>query len=296
MTPRTMQVSLRAVQPQLADVRVRKAILGLLDPEELDRTLVVVTSDNGMPFPRAKTNLYDYGVRVPLAIRWASEAPGGRSVDDFVSLTDLAPTFLEAAGVPVPDEMTGRSLMPLLRSNASGRTDPARDRAVTGIEKHAALFARRDFSGYPSRAIRTERWLYIRNYEPDRWPAGDPPPFSRTFAPQSLRRVGPPSYYAELDPSPTKDFLLDHRDEPEVAGLFPLIFGKRPEEELYDVQADPGQIHNRAGDPELTDVERSLRERLERHLVETKDPRSQGLSPWDDYGQGKGSSRRGKRP
>ena len=87
--------------------------------DELDNTIVVVTSDNGMPFPRCKTTLYDWGVRMPLAIRW-KQIPGGRTVDDFFLLTDLAPTFLQAAELPIPAATTGKSLLPLLTSTKQG--------------------------------------------------------------------------------------------------------------------------------------------------------------------------------
>ncbi|MHC4620585.1 MAG: sulfatase-like hydrolase/transferase, partial [Planctomycetota bacterium] len=96
------------------DQHLGRMIKLLKDMGELDNTLVVVTSDNGMPFPRAKANLYDLGVRMPLAVRWGGRVRGGRVVDDFISLTDLAPTFLEAAGLQVPAQMTGRSLVDIL--------------------------------------------------------------------------------------------------------------------------------------------------------------------------------------
>ena len=93
---------------------------------ELDNTIVVVTSDNGMPFPRCKANLYDLGTHVPLAIRWPGKIKAGRIVEDFVSLEDLAPTFLEVAGLKPPAAMTGRSLLNVLTSEKSGQVDPAK--------------------------------------------------------------------------------------------------------------------------------------------------------------------------
>ena len=104
---------------------------------ELDNTIIVVTSDNGMPFPRAKANLYEQGTHVPLAIRWGDRVKPGRVVDDFVSFIDLAPTFLEAVGLKPPPEMTGRSLMNVLTSNRSGQVDLKRDRVFTGRERHS---------------------------------------------------------------------------------------------------------------------------------------------------------------
>src|SRR5579862_2833936 len=112
-------------------------------------TIVVMTGDNGLPFPRAKATLYDSGTRMPLAIRWPGKVRGGRTVDAFVSQCDFAPTFLEAAGLKVPPEMTGRSLMPVLE----GKDQPGRDRVFFGRERHANV--RRGDLSYPARAIRT---------------------------------------------------------------------------------------------------------------------------------------------
>ncbi len=239
--------------------------LGLLEAEGLlDRTLVVMTGDNGMPFPRHKTNLYDGGVRVPLAVRWGERVKGGRRVADFVSLADLAPTFLEAAGVAVPDVMTGRSLLGVLLSEKSGRVDPARDHVLVGRERHTPAQAFPETGGYPMRAIRTHRWLYIRNFRPDRWPAG---------APENSVRGIP---YADCDNGPTKAYMLEHRDDPVVAPLFRLAFAKRPAEELYDLQADPDQLHNVAGEARLAQVKADLARRLMEELKATGDPRAVG--------------------
>ncbi|PYQ99955.1 MAG: hypothetical protein DMF97_10470 [Acidobacteria bacterium] len=100
---------------------------------ELEHTIIIVTGDNGMPFPRAKANVYDAGVWVPLAIRWPGTTRPTSVIDRFVSLTDLAPTILEAAGVQVPVAMTGRSVLPLLR----GESQAGRDRVFLERERHA---------------------------------------------------------------------------------------------------------------------------------------------------------------
>ena len=121
-------------------------------------TLIVVTSDNGMPYPRGKCSLYDWGTREPLAIAWPGKIPPDRVIDDFVSLTDLAPTFLEAAGVPIPAEMTGRSLLPMLLSDRSGRVEKDRDRVFFGRERHDSYRLENGHPvGYPMRALRTEQ-------------------------------------------------------------------------------------------------------------------------------------------
>ncbi len=242
----------------------------LRDRGLLENTVVVVTSDNGMPFPRAKATLYDLGTHMPLAITWPRRVPGGRTVDDFVSLTDLAPTFLEAAGIKPPAQMTGRSLLPILTSDKEGRVDSRRDAVVTARERHA--WVRAGGLSYPSRALRTHKFLYIRNYEPDRWPAGDPPLYG-DIDNRDLRAY-----------TPTKDYMMAHRDDPAVAPLFHLAFGKRPGEELYDLRRDPGQSQNVAADPDYSQVRKRLDDRLHEYLKATGDPRASGCQPlWDSY-------------
>lgn len=235
---------------------------------QLDNTLVVMTSDNGMPFPRAKANLYDLGTRMPLAIRWKKRVPGGRTIDDFVNLIDLAPTFLEAAGMTTPDCMTGQSLLKLICSSKSGRVEPNRDCVYTARERHA--WCRIDGKGYPSRMIRTHDYLYIRNYEPDRWPAGN------------TRIVTNEGHYGDIDASPTKDVMIKQEDV--NARLFELSFGKHPPEELYDCQKDPYQMRNLASDPAHKATLRMLSDRLTAHLKATGDPReTTGEAPWDAW-------------
>ncbi len=236
----------------------------------LNQTLIVVTSDNGMPFPPAKTTLYDYGVRVPLAIRWGEHLNPGRIVDDFISLTDLAPTFLDLAGLPIPGDMTGKSLKNILFSQKSGRIEPQRDRIFTAFERHT--LCRPNGLGYPRRAIRTYDWLYIRNDEPDRWPAGDPDFIGSTGHP-----------YGDVDGSPTRDFLIQHQNDPEVAIFFARAFGKLPAQELYDIHHDPYQLNNLADQPESKPILQGLQRQLEDYQHKTQDPRFQHESPWDGY-------------
>ena len=159
------------VEVEWFDAQLAKMLSKLEAMGELDNTVVVVTGDNGMPFPRAKANLYDYGIRVPLAIRWSESIACGRHSEALVSFVDFAPTFLELAGAEIPASMTGRSLLPLL----SGADDAEpQDYVVAGRERHT--HARFDNLGYPARAIRTADYLYIWNMKPERWPAGDPGP------------------------------------------------------------------------------------------------------------------------
>lgn len=243
---------------------------------ELDNTLIVVSGDHGIPgMPRGKCNLYDHGCEVALAARWPGRIPAGRIVDDFVNLMDLAPTFLDAAGQTPPDCMSARSLMPLLTSDKSGRIDPARDFVVTGRERHVAT-AREGNRPYPQRAIRTADYLYIVNFEPDRWPMGDPrglddpatqpPPYEQLVEDTHVA-------YPDLDSSPTKAWMVYHRGEDPVQPLYELGFGKRPGEELYDLRRDPHHMRNLAGDPDLAAVKHTLAERLFAELREHDDPR-----------------------
>ena len=237
---------------------------------ELENTLIIVTSDNGMCFPRGKANLYDTGTRVPLAVCWAAEVPGGRVVEDFVSLVDVAPTVLEAAGLSVGSSMTGGSLLALLRSGRSGRVEPQRDFVVTAIERHT--LCRVGNVGYPMRGIRTYDYQYIRNYEPSRWPAGDPDIVAE-----------PQGTYGDVSRSPTKEFMIQHRSDPDVAPLFALSFDRRPAEELYDMSADPDQLDNLAEDPDYAEIKQRLKTQLHNYLRRTGDPRLGGESPWDQY-------------
>ncbi|MFW5802984.1 MAG: sulfatase [Verrucomicrobiota bacterium] len=243
---------------------------------ELDNTLVIVSGDHGIPgMPRGKCNLYDHGTEVPLAARWPGRIPANRVVDDFVNIMDLAPTFLEAAGETPPECMSARSLMPVLTSDKSGTVDPARNFVVTGRERHVAS-AREGNLPYPQRSIRTSEYLYIINFEPNRWPMGDP---------QGLDdpATAPPSYedlredthvaYPDLDASPTKAWMVHHRAEETVAPLYELGFGKRPSEELYDLQNDPDLMRNIVEDPACAAVRDELRERLMRELRKHDDPR-----------------------
>jgi len=239
---------------------------------ELDNTLVVISGDNGMPFPRCKSNLYDLGTNVPLAVRWGSEVKRGRVVDDFASLTDLAPTFLEAAGLKPTSAMTGRSLVDVLTSGKSGRVDPKRGRVFTGKERHTVC-QKDSMAGYPMRAIRTHDFLYIRNFKPDRWPAGHP----------SDGRIDPRGY-GDIDASPTKAYMMDHRDDPKVGRLFELAFGKRPAEELYDLRNDPGQLNNVAGEAGYAEIKEKLAADLMDELTATGDPRIMGKGDvFDNY-------------
>jgi arylsulfatase A-like enzyme len=244
-------------------------ILQLLEAAgELDNTLIIMTSDNGMPFPRAKANLYDYGTRMPLAMRWPMKISGGTVTDAFVNFIDFGPTFLEACGQNVPEEMSGQSLWPLMAdvSNTNGREQVFLER-----ERHANV--RKGDLSYPVRAVRDHEYLYIRNFIPDRWPAGDP---------ATHQSVG---QYGDVDNSISKFLIMDMEGN-SVEGqtdYFQLTFGKRPAEELYAVKDDPFQLHNLAADPAHAEKLAQMQETLQNWMVTSDDLRASEpqTSYWD---------------
>lgn len=251
---------------QRFDQRVGAMLDLLKERGELDNTLVVIAGDNGLPFPRCKVELYDTGTKVPLAIAWGNTIKGARVVHDFVNLAELGPTFLEAAGLKPLDTMCAKSLMNILRSDRQGQVDARRDKVFTGREYHD-FDCRADDTGYPMRALRTADYLYIRNYAPQRWPAGDPVEFRKERGP-----------YGEVDPSPTKAYMIAHRDDPDGKTLFQLAFGKRPVEELYDLRMDPGQLTNVADLPDYTELKEELIAIFEREF-NIYDPSDLGIPP-----------------
>lgn len=234
---------------------------------ELDNTLIVVTSDNGMPFPRSKVNLYDRGIHMPLAMRWGSRIQPGRTVDDIVQHIDFAPTFLAAAGLPIPQGIPGRSLLPQLDSSRSGLIDPSFDAAFPAMERH--VMARPDGGTYPMRAIRTRDYLYIRNFAPDRWPTGG----------EFLSSNRTP--HGDVDAAPIVDFMLAEENRRRFPAQYQQCFGLRPAEELYHLPTDPDQVRNLA--PQKHPALAAHRQRLEAYLRKTNDPRIEGRDPWQRY-------------
>ena len=251
---------------QRFDSDVMKAIKLLEAKGELDNTLIVMTGDHGMPFPRCKSNLYDSGTRVCLAARWGKKIKGNRRVTDFVSLMDLGPTFLEAAGVQVPKEMSGRSLMTQLMSQKAGRVDVNRDHMIFGKERHVPSQEKGNNGGYPSRAIRVDGYLYIHNIMPERWPNG--------MLDGKQSHLG--RQLADCDNGPSKTFLIEHRTDPKYKKYYDMAFAKRPGVELFDVKKDPDQLKNLADDPAYAKVKSALAARLNEALKKAKDPRVLG--------------------
>lgn len=252
------------LEVQRFDSLVATAIAQLESRGLLDNTIVVMTGDHGMPFPRCKSNNYDSGARVPLAIRWPEGFVGTREAGELVSLVDLAPTFLEAAGVSIPADFSGHSLLPLL----TGRDDVDRSFVLHGKDRHVPAQEAPSMGGYPTRALRTQQFLYLHNFFPDRWPAGTPDHQKSTLS---------RAWLADCDNGPTKSYIFDNRDLDDAHRLaYQLSFGKRPAEELYDLSSDPQQLTNVATDPRYQEVRTRLKKQLWAQLKRSGDPRITG--------------------
>ena len=244
---------------------------------EYDNTLVVISGDHGIPgFPRGKTNVHDFGSRVLLAMRWPGRIDAGQVVKPPVSLVDLAPTFLAAAGVDKHERMDGENLLPFL--GGKGKMDQSRLRgwALIGREVHAfhGHGGRKGKLSYPVRALRTADYLYVINFKNDRWPAGAPWAAAGDGMPE-FDALANNTYvaYPDIDASPAKAWVVRHRDEVSVKSIWGYGFAKRPPEELYVLKNDPFEIHNVAGDPAYAQVKNDLRGRLMDILRAGKDPR-----------------------
>ncbi|HLL95022.1 MAG TPA: sulfatase [Spirosoma sp.] len=228
---------------------------------QLQNTLIVITGDNGMPFPRAKANLYDAGSRIPLVIYGGSRigAPteagkftGGKRIRTPVSLIDLAPTLLEVAGLPKADGMEGQSLARYVTGKKTVDQPVFIER-----ERHAQV--RAGNLSYPMRAIRTSDFLYIQNLKPDRWPAGDP---------EEVMAVGS---YGDIDNGPAKRYLIEHRDH--YTALAEGALAKRPADELYDLRQDSNQQTNVAAAAAYRTTREKLNRQLQTWRQRTADPR-----------------------
>ncbi len=254
------------------DQHLEKMIRMLEERNLMENTIIVVTSDNGMAFPGAKNNLYEYGIHMPLAMRWPEGIEvGGRTSDDLISLTDLAPTFLQVAGVEVPKQMTGKSLVKIFNVTSSGRIDKRRKYVYAGKERHT--LCRENDLPYPQRSIRDHKFLYIRNIEPDRWPAGSPDT-------ESVHGW----IYGDIDMSPSQTYLLEHRQENELEKFFDYAMAKRPYEELFDIIADPFCLMNLASKHEFRRVKKHLSKSLDKYLIKTEDPRAfSNNTYWDNF-------------
>jgi N-sulfoglucosamine sulfohydrolase len=258
-----------AVEIEWFDQQLGKILDQLESAGELDKTLVIVTSDNGMAFPRAKANCYEYGIHVPLAIRWGSEIQSQRISKDVVGFVDLTATIYEASGVAPPGgdfPITGRSLLNILKSEQEGIVDPPRTAVFSGRERHSS--SRYLNLAYPQRAMRTSQYLYIRNFRADRWPAGSPRKLDANGG------LGEPDQgYHDIDACPSLTFLIDNKADPELGKFFNLAIEKRPDVEIYDIESDPACLNNLAESEGFSDTKSQLTEQFNDYLKKTDDPR-----------------------
>ncbi|MCM8539756.1 MAG: sulfatase [Lentisphaeraceae bacterium] len=251
-----------AFEVEWFDSHLNRMINYLEEAGELDNTLIVVTSDNGMPFPRCKAQEYEFSNHMPMAVMWGKgiKKPG-RTVTDYISFVDLVPTFMEVAGVDIQKSgmasSPGKSLTDIFVSEKSGRVTEYRDFVLIGKERHD--IGRPGDAGYPIRGIVKDGLLYLENLSPERYPGGNP-------------ETG----YLECDGSPTKTFLLnEHRKDPTYK-FWHLSFGFHDAVELYDLKKDADCLVNQAGNPEFNTVKEQLKALMHEKLKEQKDPREFG--------------------
>jgi N-sulfoglucosamine sulfohydrolase len=213
-------------------------VLDALDRSGLsERTLVVFTTDHGLPFPGAKATLFDRGLGVALIMRGPGGFEGGWVMDPMVSHLDIYPTLCDLAGLEHPPFLQGSSLLPLVR----GEVDRLHDELFSEITFHAAY--------EPQRAVRTERFKYIRRYDDAEGPV-----------------------LANIDDGPSKDVLV------ELGWDGWATDGER----LHDVLLDPGEMRNLMGDPAYAEVARDLSARLDAWMRATDDPLLDGPVPAPD--------------
>ena len=253
-----------ALEIEYFDDVIGKVLSILEERGEMDNTLIIVTSDNGMAFPRAKSNCFEYGVHVPLAIRWGERIEPGQRITAPVSLLDTAPTVLEAAGVTSHSmEFSGRNLLDSLAGEDTERA------VFSARERHS--YSRQNNWTYPQRSMRKGDYLLIRNFKPDRWPAGDPVYFDEL----KNMRVG----YTDIDGSPTKEYLILNQFEESTKQFFLWAVAKRPEYELYNIKSDPWCLVNLCASKEHQEIFCGMKTGLQVYLQKTGDLRIVGNDP-----------------
>lgn len=251
-----------AFEIEYFDKQLGKMLDQLEASGELENTLIIVTSDNGMAFPRIKGQEYEYSNHLPLAMMWpAGIKSTGRKVEDLVSFIDLAPTFLEVAGISEEssgmEAITGRSLTDLMYADKGGQLTEDRNFVVIGKERHDV--GRPNDEGYPIRGMIKDGMLYLKNFKTDRWPAGNP-------------ETG----YLNTDGGATKTVVLNSIYSPDTFKYWNWSFGKRNEEELFDIKNDPDCMRNLAQEEEFQDLLKTMRRELVTELTEQGDPRMFG--------------------
>lgn len=251
-----------AYEIEYLDSHVARVLQTLEANGQLGNTLIVYTSDHGMPFPRVKGNAYENANHVPFAVMWKNGIKyPGRKIDDYVNMTDLAPTFLDVSGVEAIESgmrpMTGKSLRSLFDSPKSGWIEPNRTIQLVGQERHD--YGRPHDQGYPIRGMHKKGMLYIKNYANDRWPA-----------------CNPETGYLNTDGSPTKSLILNNRRQGVDKTFWAMAFGKRPAEELYDLKKDPDCVVNLAAQAKYQATKKAMEKEMEARLLAQGDLRMLG--------------------
>lgn len=261
-----------AVEVEHADNHLGLMIESLETRGLLENTIIVMTSDHGMPFPRCKAQEYEYSNHVPMAIMWPAGIKNpGRVVKDMVSFIDFAPTFLELAGISFEESgmhmSPGKSLTDIIYSRKEGQVNPERDYLLIGKERHD--YSRPNNQGYPIRGIVTDEYMYLYNFKINLWPTGNP-------------EIG----YLDCDGSPTKTEILNLYRSGTDSSYWQWSFGKRTSnEEFFNIANDPYCMTNLADDIELSDLKNEMRERMEEELKSQEDPRMFGNGDiFDNYG------------
>ncbi len=273
-----------AIEIEWFDLHLQRMLEYLEEKGELDNTIVIVTSDNGMAFPRAKANAYEYGIHVPFAIRYPSGFPGGREVEDVLGFVDLAPTILEITQTPSDGMMpiSGKSVLDILKSKEETIVDENKKYVYAGRERHSS--SRYQNWGYPQRAIRSHDYLLVWNMKPERWPAGAPQRIKPDTGNELLPMYGIDQEgvhhsdwaFTDIDAAPAKSFIIENMANEDIKPFFDLSHNKRPEFEMFDINEDPYNLNNLAGNPEFADVEQELKQALMEELQASKDPRVVG--------------------
>lgn len=273
-----------AIEIEWFDSHLNKILYYLDSIGELDNTIVIVTADNGMPFPRAKANSFEYGIHVPLAISYPNRFQGKRIVDDPVSFVDFAPTLLEMTGTNSQGMMpiSGRSIVNILESTKSGIVDETKKYIYAGRERHSS--SRWNNLGYPQRAIRSTRHLLIWNIKPERWPAGDPQAIKPGSDGELLPIYGIDERgihrsewaFTDVDASPSKSFLIENHMKDQIRYFFDLAYAKRTEFELYDIVNDPFCLNNIYGKVPFISLGEEMKSELMKRLIKSRDPRVVG--------------------
>lgn len=273
-----------AVEIEWFDLHLQRMLTYLEEIGELENTIVIVTADNGMPFPRAKANGYEYGIHVPFAVRFPRDFPGGRRIDDPVSFADIAPTILELTGTSTRGMLpiSGKSILATLKSKKQGVVDPSKKYVYSGRERHSS--SRYLNWGYPQRMIRSGDFLLTRNLKPESWPAGAPQRIKPGTTDELLPIYGIDEEgkhhsewaFTDIDAAPTKSFIIENRNDGNIRQFFDWAHAKRPEYEFFNVKEDPFCLNNLAGNPDFSEIEKEMKNALLDELIKSEDPRITG--------------------